>query len=725
MHISVVRRIRSSVCAMLCACMMFSQSDAGSGDVIKVPMAPGVIKNGIRAEIDCRWPDGHGYRPVKIKLLARRVNHDRTVRVVLFPGSPNKRRKHLAVTVDIEIGQGEREVTRTVYVPQQRPWDWFRAEFFLEGRRMKDLSMPHGFSFNNRYNIETPCLLMVDKDAPAIDDNRKALLGELRKEKEELSHRLPDATKFRYLANSKFLESIVLEESEDKRSDDYESLEFVGNTPNLEMLPLVGLPTDWIGLSGIDLIVISLADLTELSEQFPRRFESVDYFVRAGGNLVVHGKSSVAPASALFGHTAKWGKANQSLFRRHVQKTFGELVDSEEAEPLKNRQKVPDNVPDFYSSEHGLGKLVVIDSDQAYDQPAFFWQWVIRQIGTPRLTWSDRHGVSLVQSNNSYWDYMIPGFGASPVESFLGVITVFILCIGPVNYYLLNKSKRLYLLPITVGLAALLTTCAMMSYAVVKDGISTRVRLYSYTSLDQQHDESIASTHARQSYLAAFSPSDGLVFPIDTCIYPILPSFDYITESTLEREERVSDRRGERILSGDYMQARSTMQFLTTNVAKTDHGLEIDTADDGAIAAATNKLGVALTHIWIRDSNGILASASQVDVNQPLQLSQVEDKAAAEQFNGLAFANKPAPPEGLDRAAANVGLAFNNFANMRSRPVYTETSILRTRMKEAADFFKFPVPNSFIAVSKASPPFVRQGTQAQEEAGFHVIEGKW
>ena len=150
--------------------------------------------------------------------------------------------------------------------------------------------------------------------------------------------------------------------------------------------------------------------------------------------------------------------------------------------------------------------------------------------------------------DSDYWDFMIPGFGQSPVEGFLGVITLFILVIGPLNYYLLKKFNRMYYLPLTVVAAALLTTLTMMVYAVVSDGVATRVRLRSFTLLDQEGDENIAMTRCRQSYLAALSPSDGLIFPSQTCVYPILPYNNDYNNNYGKRAETLLEQSGRRAL---------------------------------------------------------------------------------------------------------------------------------------------------------------------------------
>ena len=258
-----------------------------------------------------------------------------------------------------------------------------------------------------------------------------------------------------------------------------------------------------------------------------------------------------------------------------------------------------------------------------------------------------------------------------------------------------------------------------MAYALVSDGISTRVRLRSFTKLDQRGDEAIASTHCRQSYLAAFTPSDGLVFPDHTCVYPIMPQF----VAGLEREETIRTRTNQRILGRGYMRPRTTMQFLTTDVQSTECGLDLDQG----IPKATNKLGVVLSHAWVRDEGGELFQAIDVNPEQPMNFKPVDNKRAWLVFNELAITNKPAPPAGLDKTANDwmFGSGYTRYSYARSRPVYAETSLLNSNMEDIPDFFNKGKPNTYLVVSKNAPEFVHRGTKAHEEAGFHVIQGDW
>jgi hypothetical protein len=99
--------------------------------------------------------------------------------------------------------------------------------------------------------------------------------------------------------------------------------------------------------------------------------------------------------------------------------------------------------------------------------------------------WLPRHGLAPNMPNSEFANLLIPGVGLAPVTEFRVLITVFVLLIGPLNYWVLSRAKRLYLLVLTVPLGAAAVTLMLISYALLADGLATQVRARSYTMLDQ------------------------------------------------------------------------------------------------------------------------------------------------------------------------------------------------------------------------------------------------
>src|SRR5262249_25775785 len=139
-----------------------------------------------------------------------------------------------------------------------------------------------------------------------------------------------------------------------------------------------------------------------------------------------------------------------------------------------------------------LGRVVVIAADPYAKEGSEYWLWLFRCIGQQQWSWHLRHGVSLTRPNNEFWNFLIPGVGRAPITAFLLLITVFMLAIGPINYYVLRRRGRLMLLLLTVPAAAAIVTVALIFYAIVADGLGTRVRVRSFTTIDQGRQQAVS-----------------------------------------------------------------------------------------------------------------------------------------------------------------------------------------------------------------------------------------
>src|SRR6266478_2253668 len=100
---------------------------------------------------------------------------------------------------------------------------------------------------------------------------------------------------------------------------------------------------------------------------------------------------------------------------------------------------------------------------------------------TRRLSWTARHGMvlapeELMDNKSDFWEFLIPGVGLTPVVQFQILISLFVIGIGPVNYLLLRRWRRLGLLLITVPASAAIVTLALFGYALIHDGLGVRVR---------------------------------------------------------------------------------------------------------------------------------------------------------------------------------------------------------------------------------------------------------
>ena len=72
---------------------------------------------------------------------------------------------------------------------------------------------------------------------------------------------------------------------------------------------------------------------------------------------------------------------------------------------------------------------------------------------------------------------------------------------------------------VTVPVGAAIVTACLLAWAVLGDGLSTRVRIRSLTDVDQASGQTVS--WSRHSYYAGMVPSGGFTFPLDALVYPI------------------------------------------------------------------------------------------------------------------------------------------------------------------------------------------------------------
>ena len=219
-----------------------------------------------------------------------------------------------------------------------------------------------------------------------------------------------------------------------------------------------------------------------------------------------------------------------------------------------------------------------------------------------RMTAPSREGNKPDDHNIEFNNWLIPGVGMAPVGVFQCLITLFVLAIGPLNYWWLKRQKKLPLLLVTVPACAALVTLLLLIYGTVADGIGVRVRARSLTMLDQRKGE--AATWARLTYYAGINPREGLSLPGDTVIAPIRSrwaSGQRYRGPTVARE-MVWDER-QRLTRG-WLPSRTSTQYLTINARATSKRLDMRADDDGL--RIINHLGVGVTHLIVQDHAGKL-----------------------------------------------------------------------------------------------------------------------
>ncbi len=630
----LVCNLRATVWQMLAMHLLAHACWATVGGSVSLPL-PGIVQkrtSGLRMEVASYWVESPGYRPLIVTVSSLvPITADRYLDVTIIPKDWYRTRQ--GVQFQLKIPQGATSVRQEIAAPQLCTWQSFDITTYENGQELSDLSGDIGLArtMSSSWTEAYPSMLFIDADAPQPGRTNAILASGVAGDSQLLPDILAVAPLIAPLDD--FAQNVwrnqvdpQVESQSRERTDDRNILSTVQRLQTVALLPPDELPTQWLNYTCLDLIFISIGDLRALSQRRPEVWTAIRRYVMAGGNLVVLGagegfaaipeldalldvpslagdadaapdnESNVwqAPNAAAHGMTL----AELSTPKDMVQ-TFSrnrvviEEAESEDGDTFERRPlPLTENV--FRWRSVGWGRVLVAISDELNDVSSDQWAWVLNDVGSDRWRWYRRHGLSRQRPNRAFWEFLIPGVGAAPVRTFLAVITAFVFIIGPVNYFLLQRSRRLYLLLVTVPVGSALIIGSLFGLALVKDGLGTRARLRSFSKV---LPDGRAVSWSRQSYYAGLAPSSGLIYPTGAAVYSI--DFDPDRQIRARRITRWGDTQQ---LAPGYLQARSTSQTLVIHQSSIQPPVKIERL--GADALQVTNLGpMPLDHLWIQDQS--------------------------------------------------------------------------------------------------------------------------
>ena len=758
---------------------------AGSGFEVTVPSNIRKMKNGVTMKVSTHWVEACGYRPINID--ATRIPPfaaERRLRVEIKPNSWYDQNMPRRITTWIVFDEGSSKTSKTIYAPQAESWGGLRISVFEDGRKLDDLESDFqgamiGNQGHGNLTEAFPTMLFVDSDAP-LAAARKTFSA-------KPTYELPDISRCAslFISSTTYTNELRRKAAQGERGTDQDTINTVNQLPNIEIVAPHRLPDSWLGLTSLDVVMISLDDLKSLSEE---QLRAIDDFVRSGPLLVVYGvgdelqrlselekllglasdpESWVAPKLAKFGEKINelqnagnrysgyvYNYQTQSYEEEKVY-TVGSLVLNEDE--LRERQdriaealgylsavgfessflragmwptftpnlvscrfvKVRDNRAIFRSRSHALGAVVAVGPEDPFAASEQQWIWMFNQL-KPKWIRYRRQGFSQLRENTDFWKFLIKGVGAAPVKSYLVMISIFVFLIGPLNYWILHRNGKLFLLLLTVPLGAGLVTLALFSYALVSDGLSTRTRVRSYTLLDQENGHSIS--WSRQSMYSAIVPSGGLRYPEDAAVYPLEDVPTDVNQQA--RRDLVLD--GDQQLASGYISSRTWCQLMVVQPQQTE--ARINVQQSGSKFTAENQLGSRIATLLVADADGKLFVGKNIREKDKANLSAINVEDARKMLREIHSENRPVAPDG------SVGYQRSSFA-LQPTSSWTQwdsgftapsmsTGLLEQGISGAMN--RLPKNGHYVAITAENPSTVPLGYErAVEEESLHVITGEW
>lgn len=712
----------------------------------------------LRMEVDVSWSEKAGYIPVKF-ILHRTVASpsDTTVTLHLQSydpyryygpfGNDEELGTHVWKDVEIPADVMQVETTLATLMFGQGGFSW---EVFVDGKLAEELG-GESQSYGNRPYINSSSglanILLVASatNAQTIADLALSMNpGMAQAQIDEIIDRA---------AKNAWQGSAVVE-------------------AGMRQLPPQAFPHRPIDYNSIDIIYVSVSDLKLLMAEKPA-WQAIKEWIASGGNLWVVGAGDkwerVKEIDLAFGFAAEpddplargWFSFDAKREKEITSSAWDALEVNHEARTVALLAQLPNQNSGTTSS---LGSGTAATPVQAFqiDPPRILWHgYMLGQIGvfaaenpfaenpayggpgmslTKRFpisslfdwreSWPSRHGVWLGGGNEGFWNWLLPSVGLAPVTMFQILITLFVLAIGPLNFILLRRWKRLYLLLVTVPISAGLVTLGLFAYAFLTDGLSTRVRVRSFTDIDQT--TGLAATWARLSYYSAIAPADGMQFPTDTIVIP------------LESEERNTYYRRSwdpflelhwgkdaQYLKGDWLPSRTPVQYVTVRTRLSPLRLEVKADPNGV--SVVNKLQANIRQLLVTDENGKFYWGEQIAPDGTTTLAQIDfDRARAQLAAGIQ-AEAPGFPAGMSLAYYGNGNelgAWRHVTEHVSNPVEATNSLLEIALDrivstEATSPDSIYGPGRFIAIVDQSPEVPLGLKEIEQQSSVQVITGRW
>jgi hypothetical protein len=266
-------------------------------------------------------------------------------------------------------------------------------------------------------------------------------------------------------------------------------------------------------------------------------------------------------------------------------------------------------------------------------------------------------------------------------------------------------------------------------FALLSDGLGTRLRIRSYADLDQQTGQ--AAVWSWQSYYAGIAPSQGLVFSPDAVVFQL--EDEPGTFGGYRQTLMVWD--GDQQLRRGFLSSRTAAQYVVCRATTSKAQLAVsEGAQKGQSPSVENRLGTRIHYLLLRDSRGDYFAAQNLRDKASQQLAPIELTVARDAMEELAKPVAPAPRHEYDPNVHENNLFFS-LGMRRSRMPTSDggagdpqmaKGLLETSIAAAIRAGEVPpAPGTYIAIIERSPLVITGVPRGTEEASFHVIRGRY
>ena len=521
------------------------------------------------------------------------------VRLTPIPGGYLPVTNGIASEIPVTVAEGDSQVTLERWIPAESIGDAYRIELLEDGRVLDGFRteigslLPMSFRVAD-YLLEQEMAIRV----LAIYDERG-----------DASERYFATTAFQsgwLQAPEVSLGALISEEvGADSASPLMSAIGPVIPAP-LDSLTVA----DWRGYQAFDVLMITPDAAATLANRVPGVLSAIREWVLLGGVMVLVGAED---QKSIFNTLAIGGTSGLNLTGSN-RSTWG--------------------------GSAGAGRIIGLPANDPEGRVSLV-EWVTaRELveGDERRSLTVRRGVEPILGDQRFGRWLIAGVAEPPVYTFIGLLTVFVVLVGPLAYRQTVRADRGYLMFVIAPLLAIATTATMITYGIVSDGFGTVARVRQLTWIDGGSGD--AAERVRGTYFAGLRPSAGLTFPgsaeVLTLREPEARSWRGRRGERPEILGTVTIMESSQRFSPSFLASRQQRQFVF-HQPRRDLGVVQFSDDQGSGGRISSTLAFPLRDLIARDADGIYWTAPSIPEGGAETSCQELDEAQAANALGTLY----------------------------------------------------------------------------------------
>jgi len=635
----------------------------------------------VSASVELAHHTGPGYLPVRMTVSRPAVaaaDQQFSFRIETRLGEEFPPQTGLVVNIPLTLPQGQRRVTATRYIPKWSLGQSVDVSMFSDGELLDDSVMA----------IRTDRRLLPVQRARFNYGNAVswdlAAAGMDRQQQQDWLLVTP-------VGRGSTAESVTLAgplQQFDSRvfpeaSQSATALRELKRT--VETTDADDLPSDWRGYQLYDVVVIDSAVVKQLQAD-AASIEGLRQWVLMGGTLVVYNSPGLAAGLADLNFGAgvftrqgeperRQGVAgiaenvaqmlqllsdrletfdptvtgNSTITSRDVSVELLAADQSLVQDFARWSEQMRAEATDVVDAVHvAAGQLIAINTathSQSDEFGAAPWVWeLVTGLSAQRYSPMVRRGVDPLAGDPRFRQWTVPGVLQPPVYTFMGLLTVFVVLVGPVAYRQTSKHNRTHLMFVIAPAIALVTTLAMFAYGIIADGFGTQARIRQLTWIDGRSGD--AGERILSTYFAGIRPASGLQFAGNAEVMRRAEAdgIDWFQRHELPPAYlgTVTVRSDGQIFSSDLLPSRDQRQFVVhaprTNVGSLELGVQ---EASGQPPSLISTLSVPLRNIVVRDTDQQYWQVESIAAGGKRRCRPLTTAAASAQLSELYNAHRP------------------------------------------------------------------------------------